>query len=69
MPTYHITKYALTNGITQIEGTITYRDKRILMQTVDGKGINSYYYPGEWWEDKEQAIKAAEKMLEKMEFK
>jgi hypothetical protein len=62
MPHFFITKYCLSRGIFEIEAVVTSHDKRIIMQTVDGKGINCYYHAREWWEDKDQALKQARKM-------
>lgn len=62
---YFITKYCLTRGIFEIEGNIVDHHKRILNQTVDGKGINSYYHARDWWNSKEEAVMQARRMRDK----
>jgi hypothetical protein len=59
---YYITKHALTKGIFEIEGRINDHDKRILMRTVNGKGINDYYTGRQWHKTKEGAVKEAERV-------
>jgi hypothetical protein len=63
--TAFITRYALSRGIFEIEAKITDHDRRIINQTVDGKGINSYYHAREWWTTKGEAIKQAQRMRDK----
>jgi hypothetical protein len=62
---YFITRYALTKGIFEIEAKIADHHKRIIMQTVDAKGINCYYHAREWWESREEAVKQARKMRDR----
>jgi hypothetical protein len=62
---YFITRYALSRGIFEIEANIIDHHKRIINQTVDGKGINCYYHAREWWTSKDEAVKQARKMRDR----
>ena len=59
-----ITKYALTRGIIEAEGKLTsYDSMRVVNQ--DLPLASRWFYNGEWYSDKQSAIKKAEEMRQK----
>lgn len=59
-----ITKYALTKGIVEREGKLTSNNSISIIN--QGRSLPTYwFYEGEWYSDKESAIKKAEEMRQK----
>lgn len=54
-----ITKYALTQGIYEVDGELLHEYDGI---KVKGDCLDSYFYGKDWWKTKEEAIERAEEM-------
>ena len=77
----YITKYALTKGIIEADGQI--EDNCVSVRDLNNSLTTQYFHEGEWYDNKNDAIKKAEEMrlnkidrlknqikkLEKMTFK
>lgn len=58
-----ITKYALTQGVYEVEGEASFRDGMFCVPRSE-KSFAAYYHKPDWHETKEEAIAQAEKMRE-----
>lgn len=59
-----ITKYALTKGIIEVDAMLTSSDS-ISIKELNSDLNSNWFYKGDWYSDKESAIKKAEEMRQK----
>ena len=59
-----ITKYALTKGIIEVDAKLTSSDSVSIVELNTDLNMH-WFYKGDWYSDKESAIKKAEEMRQK----
>ena len=62
---YWVTKYALTQGIFQVEAELV-KSSDVTIRVSKPSGITTYYHKNEWYLTKQEAVSRAKEMQKKM---